>query len=464
MDELCRSTASELAQRIRSGEVSSREVVEAHLARIDAVNPAVNAVVHRIDESALAAADAADAVPPAERTGAFHGVPFTIKENIDCVGSPTTMGVPALANFLPQRDAALVERMKRAGGVPLARTNLPEMGARLDTDNPLRGRTYNPWDRNLTPGGSSGGDAAALATGMTPFGIGNDIGGSLRNPAYCCGIASLKPTVGRIPLAMVNSGEYGGMSFALLTDGPMARSVADLRRGLSVMAGRDPVDPQSVDAPLSGPVPERPRAALVTRIPGVELPAATVDAIERAGRILASRGWEVEEAEPPELDRVNEIWGKIVVGDTDIDAGMEEMRQVVRPVVFAYLQGVTEHFARNPMTHTLLHTERARLRALWSAWLTDYTVAVGPTWTCTPWRTDADLDPETGVETFTRTVRFIAPGNVLGIPAVALPTGVADGLATGIQVYAELYREDLCLMAAEAIEAECEVPTPIDPR
>ena len=295
MHELCRKSAGELAELIRSDEVSSREVVEAHLARIDAVNPAVNAVVHRIDESALEAADAADAVPPAERTGAFHGVPFTIKENIDCVGSPTTNGVPALANFLPERDAAIVQRMKHAGGVPLARTNLPEMGARLDTDNPLRGRTRNPWNRDLTPGGSSGGDAAALATGMTPFGIGNDIGGSLRNPAYCCGIASLKPTVGRIPLAAVNSGEYGGMSFALLTDGPMARSVADLRLGLSVMAGRDAADPQSVDAPLSGPVPERPRAALVTRIPGVELPAATVAEIERAGRILAARGWEVEE-------------------------------------------------------------------------------------------------------------------------------------------------------------------------
>ena len=461
MSELCRRTATELATLIRSGEVSSREVVEAHLARIDEVNPAVNAVVHRIDESALDGADAADAVPAAERSGALHGVPFTVKENIDCTGSPTTQGVPAFANVLPERDAAIVERMKRAGAIVLARTNLPEMGMRLDTDNPLRGRTRNPWNTSLTPGGSSGGEAAALATGMTPFGLGNDIGGSLRNPAYCCGIAALKPTVGRLPLAAVNAGEYGGMSMALLTDGPMARSVADLRLGLSVMAGRHPSDPQSVDAPLAGAVPERLRAALVTRIPGVELPASTVSEIERAGRVLAAEGWEVAEAAPPELDRVNEIWGKILM--TDFEVGIEDLRQVVRPVVLAYMERMVDYFDPSTLTNTLLHTERGRLRAAWSAWLTHYTVAVGPTWTCTPWPIDTDLDPEIGTETFVRTARFIAPGNVLGIPAVALPTGVADGLATGIQVYADLYREDLCLMAAQAIEAECDMPTPIDP-
>ncbi len=257
MNALCRRTASELAELIRSGEVSSREVVEAHLARIDEVNPAVNAVVQRIDESALDGADAADAVPAAERTGPLHGVPFTIKENIDCVGSPTTHGVPAFANTLPERDAAIVDRMKRAGGIPLGRTNLAEMGSRLDTDNPLHGRTRNPWNGHLTPGGSSGGEVAALATGMTPFGLGNDIGGSLRNPAYCCGIASLKPTVGRIPLSVVNSGEYGGMSHALIADGPMARSVADLRLGLSVMAAGT----RAIRNPSTRPWPDPCRSA-----------------------------------------------------------------------------------------------------------------------------------------------------------------------------------------------------------
>ena len=438
MSELWRRTAGELAAMIRSGDVSSREVVQAHLDRIEEVNPIVNAVTVPLIDSALEAADAADAASGDDR-GPLHGVPFSIKENIDCVGSPTTNGVPAFANTLPERDAAIVTRMKAAGGIPAARTNLPEMGSRLDTDNPLRGRTRNPWNGNLTPGGSSGGDAAALATGMTPFGLGNDIGGSLRNPAYCCGIASLKPT-----------------------DGPMTRSVADLRLGLSIMAGRDRRDPQSVDAPFTGPVPDRPRAALVTKLPGYDLPAATVTEIERAGRVLAAQGWDVEEAEPPELDKVNDIWGKVITYDSDVT--FAEMKAVVRPVVYDYLVEMDARFDARSMSNAVMHGERQRLRAVWSEWLTEYAVCVGPTWTCTPWQIDSDLDPDSGMDLLLATIRFITPGNVLGIPSVALPTGVADGLATGIQVYAELYREDLCLLAAEAIEAESPMPTPIDPR
>lgn len=459
MSELWRRTASELAALIRVGEVSSREVVQAHLDRIEEVNPSVNAVTVTLGESALAAADAADSASDGDR-GPLHGVPFSIKENIDCVGSPTTNGVPALAEFLPERDAVIVERMKRAGAIPLARTNMPEMGVRLDTDNPLRGRTRNPWNPNLTPGGSSGGEASALATGMTPFGLGNDIGGSLRNPAYCCGIASLKPTVGRVPLATVNLADFG-VANAFLSDGPMARSVADLRLGLSILAGRDRSDPQSVDAPLAGPEPKHPRAALVTKIPGFDLPKGIVSEIGRAGRILADRGWEVEEAEPPELDRVNDIWGKIITYDSEVL--FAEMGPILRPVVYESLVRMAEHFDARSMPNAAIHRERRRLRTLWSEWLTDYTVAIGPTWTCTPWQIDADLDPEGGLQVFLDTVRFITPGNVLGIPGLALPTGVADGLATGVQVYAELYRDDLCLMAAEVIEAECPMPTPIDP-
>ena len=201
MHELCRLSATELALLIARRAVSSREVVAAHLARIDEVNGHVNAVTVVLRESALAAADAADAAGAGAARGPFHGVPFTVKENIDCLGSATTHGVPALEHSMPSSDAPVVARMKSAGAIVLGRTNLPEFALRLSTDNPLRGSTLNPWNPYLTPGGSSGGDAAALATGMTPFGLGNDLGGSLRNPAYCCGVAALKPTTGRIPRA-----------------------------------------------------------------------------------------------------------------------------------------------------------------------------------------------------------------------------------------------------------------------
>ena len=248
MTALTDRSATELAALIQTREVSSREVIDAHLARIEAVNGSVNALTVVLAESARAAADAADAA--AQPQGPLHGVPFTIKENIDCVGSPTTQGVPMLAQALPGEDAPVVARMKAAGAIPIGRTNMPEMGLRLSTDNPLRGRTLNPWNSTLTAGGSSGGEGVALATGMTPFGLGNDIGGSLRNPAYCNGITSLKPTQGRIPHATCIEPEDAGMAAqAMLVEGPMSRSVADLRLGLEILAGRDIRDPISVSAP-----------------------------------------------------------------------------------------------------------------------------------------------------------------------------------------------------------------------
>ena len=262
-EELWRKSAHELAAMIRGKQVSSREVVISHLERIDEVNGRVNAVTVKLAESALAAADAAD---KAEPSGPLHGVPFTIKENIDCAGSATTQGVPALADAISAVDAPVVARMKAAGAIPLARTNLPEMALRITTDNPLRGRTNNPWDAARTAGGSSGGEGAALATGMSPIGLGNDIGGSLRNPAYCCGITSLKPTTGRIPsVHSMPSPVQSLASRMMAVEGPMARSVADLRTALGVLAGWHRDDPFSVSAALEGPAVAK-RAALVTEM------------------------------------------------------------------------------------------------------------------------------------------------------------------------------------------------------
>jgi amidase len=462
MSRLYGLSAAELAALIDSGEVSSRQVVEAHLARTDAVNGYVNAVTEVLAESALAAADAADAADPEIARGPLHGVPFTVKENIDCVGSPTTQGVPAMKDSMPWRDAPVVERMKAAGAIVIGRTNLPEFALRLDTDNPLHGRTLNPWNAALTPGGSSGGEAVALATGMTPFGLGNDLGGSLRNPAYCCGVAALKPTAGRIPRAgCIPPLDFGWALQNMAVEGPMARSVADLRLGLGVLAGRDVRDPRSVDAPLRGAAPAARRAALVTRIPGIELPPATVAAIGRAGQILAAAGWEVEPAEPPELDLVTETWLSLL--SIDISALLPGMRPIISDPLARYLTDLCWVNDTVDVPNSEMHATRSRLIRTWSAFFAQYPVVIGPTWTRLPWPIDADLEPETGVQLVLDTVRFITPGNVLGLPSVALPTGLADGLPTGIQIYADLWREDLCLEAAEIVEAGVERPTPVDP-
>ena len=313
MHELNQKSAGELADLIQKKEVSSQEVIEAHLDRINEVNPEINAVTIVLEESALKKAKEADNASDEDRKRVFNGVPITIKENIDFVGTPTTNGLPFLAESMPPRNSPLVDRMLNAGAIPIGRTNMPEMGMRLDTDNPLRGRTFNPWNKEKTPGGSSGGEGAAIATGMSPFGIGNDIGGSLRNPAYCCGIASIKPSIGRIPFVRtITPFEDMGISSAFLSDGPMARSVKDLRMGLSVMSGRHIDDPQSIDSPLTGIFPDKPIAALVKQVSDIELPDATKKEIDKAGEILAAQGWQVEEVEAPEVERVYEIWGSIL--------------------------------------------------------------------------------------------------------------------------------------------------------
>ena len=460
MDSLCTKSATDLADLIRKKETSSKEVVEAHFNRISEVNPYLNAITLTLEESAIKAAEKADNANEEDRKKPFHGVPFTVKENIDLKGTPTTQGVPLLAESMPAKNAPIVDRMIEAGAIPIARTNLPEMGMRLDTDNPLRGRTFNPWNKDLTPGGSSGGEAAAIATGMSPFGLGNDIGGSLRNPAYCCGIASLKPSIGRLPfVSSIEPFVDMGASGTFLTDGPMARSVNDLRAGLTIMAGRHIEDPQSVDAPLIGSVPESPKAALVKDISNFNLPDATKREIEKAGSILSQKGWSVEEVEAPEVERVYEIWGT-VLNSGMLDAMPDE---VFKEETAVYLKRFAEPFINNGISLDEALLERRRLRRLWSSFLTDYTVCIGPTWSNLPWPIDTDLDPIKGDSALKESFIFIAPGNCLGIPSVALPMGVADGLPTGIQIYSELYREDLCLLAAEIIEKERVCPTPIDP-
>ena len=459
MDLLYKKSASELANLISKKEVSSKEVVEAHLNRISEVNPHINAITITLEKSSLEAANVADNASDEDRERPLHGVPFTVKENIDLIGTPTTYGLPILAEAMPPSNAPIVDRMIQAGAIPIARTNLPELGLRLDTDNPLRGRTINPWNKNLTPGGSSGGEASAIATGMSPFGLGNDIGGSLRNPAYCCGIASLKPSVGRIPYVASMEPKDIGIARSFLSDGPMARSVNDLKIGLSILSGRHISDPASVDVPLNGPIPKKPKAAIVKDISGFDIAQATIKELERAKEILSDKGWIVEEVEAPELDRVFEVWASI------LNAGFIQAtpKEVFKKETADYLKRSEEELVENtiPLGEALI--ERQRLRRLWSKFLNKYSVCIGPTWTNLPWPINTDLDPDIGVNTTKKSFAFIVPGNCLGLPSVALPTGVSDGLPKGIQVYSELYREDLCLLAAEIIEKESVCPTPIDP-
>ncbi len=459
MDELWRRSAGELAEGVARRDFTSREVVEAHLARIAEVNPRLNAVTRVLADEALAAADAADrALAAGEPTGPLHGVPFTVKENIDVAGTATTSGVPAFAEAVADTDAPTVARLKAAGAIPLARTNMPEMGLRISTDNPLHGLTLNPWHPDLTAGGSSGGEGAALATGMSPLGLGNDLGGSLRNPAFCCGITALKPTPGRVPQASVIPPEDPPLAMQLMSvTGPMARRVADLRTALSLVAGRDPRDPESVDAVLAGPTPNPRRAAVVAELPHIEVHPSARDAVRRVGDLLADEGWEVVDTLPPEFELVGDRWSRLLVAD--IAAMQPVLDELLSDDARAVLSGFVEAYPPDEVPPPVVHLDRHRLIRAWSAFLTEHPVLVGPTWIQPPFPHGADLD----IEVTTARLQFITPGNLLGLPSCAVPTGVTDGLPTGVQVYADRWREDLCLDVAEVIEGHLGIVTPVDP-
>lgn len=455
--------AVELAAAIRDGRVSSREVVQAHLARIEAVGPAVNAVVRVLADEALTAADGADRrLAAGEPVGPFHGVPITVKENVDVAGSPTTQGVPALVEAIPDVDAPQVAHLRAAGAIPIGRTNLPDFGLRWHTDNALHGPTRNPWDASRTPGGSSGGEAAALATGMTPLGVGNDLGGSLRWPAQCNGICSLKPTSGRVPQATVIEPIDGPISIQLMAvQGPMARRVADLRLALEVMSRPSARDPWYVPAPLIGE-PRPARAALVVDPAGGTSSAGVAAGVRRAGDVLSAAGYEVEEVEPPEVAAAAGTWLQM------LGAELSVMWQLMSPLVSddanLFMGMFMEHVAAADMTAYLqTFVARQALGRMWAEFQQTYPLVVAPIATEPPFAVGADLTAG-GVAAILATMPMVVAVNLLGLPAAAVPVGVDGGLPQAVQVIGPRFREDLCLAAAEAIEEACGVLTPIDPR
>jgi amidase len=463
--DLWRLGATELAALIRSRESSSREVVEAHLRRIEAVNPAINAVTVVLAERALEEASAADrATAAGGDLPPLHGVPVTLKGNIDLAGTPTTHGIKALAHAEPGVDAPLVERLRAAGAIPIGRTNLPDFAIGWHCDSELWGATVNPWDAGRTPGGSSGGEAAALATGMTPLGVGNDTGASLRWPAQCCGIAALKPTLGRIPQATTIEPRDLPIGNQLMgVNGPMARRVADLRLAFEIMAGPTWRDPWTVPAPLRGPELARPiRVALVVDPAGRGIAAQVQKGVRTAAAALEGAGYVVDEVEPPDIGLAAQLWLDLSV--PSLRTGWEIWGPLVRAETLRFVAPFFEVAGEKGLDATIqaLITRQAILRA-WSEFQETHPLIVAPVCTDLPFEVGKDRSVE-GVAAIVRAMRMAVAVNTLGLPAVAIPVGVAEGLPQAVQVIGPRYREDLCLDAAAAIEDRLGVPTPIDPR
>ena len=452
--------ATELARLIRSGEISSKELVETALERIEALEPELNAFTHLDPAGALAAADQVG--PGDERP--FAGVPIAIKDTVEVAGWPYTLGSDVFGDFVPPYDSFVVRRLREAGFVLVGKTSLPEFGILPVTEPRRFGPTRNPWDTERTPGGSSGGAAAAVAAGMVPLAHGSDGGGSIRIPAACCGLVGLKPSRGR-----VSRGPAQGEDF-LLQDGVLTRTVAETARLLDLLAGYEPGDaswappPPEPFAAAAGREPGRLRIAFTTDAP---IPAALDPQCERAVRdaaeLLASLGHEIEEVDAPWagqdlLQVFTLIFGTAVSMGAFFGSqvtGREPSEELVEPLTWTIWNGIRERSALDYMlARTQLSAASRAIVALWS----NFDVVMTPALAQRPVRIgEIDACSDDPWEDFRRSGEFTpytAVFNVTGQPAISLPLFHGDdGLPVGVQLAGRPADEATLLSLAAQLEA-----------
>ena len=453
MDELAFKSAASLAKLIRDKQASSREVVDACLRRIEQVNPRINAVALVTADAARDAARAADEALAADHSnGPLHGVPMTIKDALDTAGVVSTGGTKGRATHVPSQDATVVARLLKAGAILLGKTNLPELSAAVESDNLVYGRTNNPYDLSRTPGGSSGGEGAIIAAGGSPFGIGSDVGGSIRYPAHCCGVAGIKPTSGRVP----RTGHFpsaDGIMEPMWQVGPLARAVEDLALILPIVAGPDGIDPGIVDMPLADPGDVHlgdMRVSYHTAIADVRPTADTEVAVRNAAAAVADAGASVEEATPDCLDDAVDI--AFAMGGAD---GGARIRAVLKEAGTTELSPVMERSFETLADHTMSTADlmatlvrRDRLRRSMLSFMGSYDAIVCPAHShpAAPHGTTHD---EPHLAGFVYCMAY----NLTGWPAVVVRGGTSsEGLPIGVQVVARPWREDVALAVARRIE------------
>ena len=449
-------TAVQTAAAIRNGAISAEEAVKAHVERMHAVNPKLNAVVVDLSAEAIKAARAADR---ARAKGAdlppLHGVPITIKENVDYEGRPNPNGVPALMSLVAPSDSPVVRNLKKAGAIVIGLTNTPEFSFRAFTDNPLHGLTLNPWDEAITCGGSSGGAGAAVAAGIGTIGHGNDIGGSLRWPAHCNGVVTIKPTQGRIPAYNESAtSERPMLAHLMSAQGPLTRSVADARLALAAMSQRDPRDPWWAPAPLEGPKPKGPIKVALAKIPDdMKVDVSVRAALTQAADDLQKSGYRVEEVEVPDINGVWRTWADIITTEVVAlqEAGMLAVTSDDFKIAWAGMRKGANILDRDGFMRATAD-RNAHIRR-WQMFFETYPVILAPTTVQpTPGPREDTISEDRVFKFFHDEIRFISAINVLGLPGAVVPVTVHKGKPIGVQLIAGRYREDLALAAAEAIE------------
>ena len=454
------------AAAIRARVISSREAVEASVARLHKVNPRINAVVEVLQDEALAAADRADqSLANGDPCGSLHGVPVTTKINVDLAGHATTDGLTAMRDAIAKEDSSPVRNLRRAGAVVIGRTNVPAFSYRWFTGNDLHGVTRNPWNPKLSPGGSSGGAAAATAVGIGAFAHGNDLAGSLRLPASACGVYGMRPTVGRLPSHNPSSPVEKSLCLQIgATEGAIARSVRDLSLALDALAAPDARDPLQCPSPAPRSDMALPcRVAVVTGEAEFATAPEIVAKVREAATKLAEAGYVVEEIAPPSMAEIAELWMAMVFAES-VGQTREAMFKLGGD---AFRRSFTDTAANFPQ----LDAEAARrawerrlaIQRQWSIFLETYPVVLTPT-TCQPtFPLDFDLQGKDVLATIIKAYTPLLTVAGLALPAISAPMGMAGGAPAGLQIVCGRFMDERCLAVASVLERSSGRLTPIEP-
>ena len=448
--------AFETANLIKKREISAVEAVSSSIERVKSKNQKLNAVVDDLSEEALNEAKQLDEIArKGELKGPLHGVPITIKENIDQKGHSTPNGLVALKNLIAPGNAPVVDNLKNAGAVIIGRTNTPEFSMRGTTDNVLHGRTFNPWNDWASPGGSSGGASAAVMSGMGSLAHGNDIAGSLRIPSTATGATTVKPGLGRVPAYNPSQTQERGLVAQLMSvQGLIAREVKDVRLGFKSLIKYDPRDPWMVEVPFESPKIEKPTKIGYTKETlGEELDPAVEKALDNAKEALEDAGYTLEEIMLPEFKETSTFSAKTLFGEVktihqkDYETHGSE---IFNKIAHNYFE-LTEPFQGNELL--LGMAKRSYFFRLWNLFFRKYPLILTPFLLYQTYEWDRDAQGMEGTKEVLAGMFYAHTMNYLGIPAGVVSANYNDGLPIGVQIISSRYREDWILDACEAIES-----------
>jgi Asp-tRNA(Asn)/Glu-tRNA(Gln) amidotransferase A subunit family amidase len=455
-DELTKKSATELVALIRSRTVSPVEVAEAHLKRIEELNPSLKAIVTVATDVIDRARDAEDAVVTGREVGALHGLPITIKDTIETKGIRTTSGSRLRRDYVPERDATAVARLKAAGAIILGKTNVPEMAIPYECDNPVFSSTNNPHDMTKTSGGSSGGEAAAIAAHMSPAGVGSDLSGSVRVPAHFCGVAGLKPTTGRIPIDGHVPEVIGPLALGACI-GPMARIVDDLTLLYRVMTKQTKPDGENGD--------HRGAVAFYVHDGVAPVTEETEATVRAAVEKLIDAGYDVREERPPAVSEGPRLWVELFsrVSAKQLRDFYRGREDEAGPLVASIIQRKNEASSfedkvENAERLAKAIVERERLRETLLLWMKDTPLVIAPVGSVPAFPHGAKRVEVRGESiSIFRAFSYSQTFNVFGLPACSVPVShSADGLPIGVQVIGRPFAEEEVLAAAKIIESACQ--------